>query len=84
MARPQDFEPQRQFIADDEVEARTLQKKRSNFGPPSLENSYGVQAALAQGNLAAVQKFAEIQDNKNNANDFLKRERLNRERDVKI
>ena len=60
MARPQDFEPQRQFITDDEVEARTLPKRKAIGGPPSLENSYGVQAALASGNVGAVQKFAEI------------------------
>ena len=29
MARPQDFEPARHFINEDEVEARTLPKKRS-------------------------------------------------------
>lgn len=83
MARPQDFEPQRQFINDDEVEARTLPKKRA-AGPPTLEDGYGVQAALAGGNVAAVEKFADIQANKHKANDFLKGERLNRERDAKI
>jgi hypothetical protein len=39
---------------------------------------------LAGGNIAAVEKYAEIQANKQKASDFLKRERLNRERDAKI
>ena len=35
-------------------------------------------------NLAAVEKFMMIHANKQKASDFLKRERLNRERDVRI
>jgi len=64
-----------------------LPKKRPQ--PPvdqqvALEQSYGVQAALSAGNVGAVEKFAQIQANKQRANDFLKRERLNRSRDQKI
>ena len=50
----------------------------------ALESSYGVQAALKAGNVAAVEKYAQIQANVKNANDFLKRERQTRCRDVKI
>lgn len=84
MARPQDFLPERQYIVDDEAEARSLPKKRGAGGPPSLEDTYGVKAALAGGNIAAVEKYAEIQANKQKASDFLTRERRNRERDARI
>ena len=87
MARPQDFEPNRNFIGDDEVEARTLPKMRALGAPDiqtTLEKSYGVQAALGAGNVAAVEKFAQIQANKQKANDFLKSQRQNRGRDQKI
>jgi len=44
----------------------------------ALESSYGVQAALKAGNVAAVEKYAQIQANVKVANDFLKRERQTR------
>jgi hypothetical protein len=43
-----------------------------------------VQAALRAGNSVAVEKYAEILDNKHRANDFLTGERLNRDRDTRI
>jgi hypothetical protein len=64
MARPQDFEPPRQFISEDEVEARTLPKRKALGGPLPLEESYGVKAALSGGNVAAVAQFMDIQENK--------------------
>jgi len=86
MATQKDFEPARNMIEDDEAEARTLAKHR--VGPKDMQTtlakSYGVQAALGAGNIHAVEKFAEILENKKKANDFVTRERLNRERDVKI
>jgi hypothetical protein len=49
MARPEDFEPQRNFIDEDEAEARSIQMKRTQ-GPRDtqavFEGSRGVQAAL--------------------------------------
>jgi len=83
MARPQDFLPERQYIADDAAEARTLPKQKG-AGPPSFEDTKGVKAALERGNFAEVEKYAEIQANKQKASDFLTRERRNRERDVRI
>jgi hypothetical protein len=87
MARPQDFEPQRNFINEEEAEARTL-PRRKPLGPQdtqsTLEKSYGVQAALRAGNVAAVEKYAQIHENKQQANEFLRRERLNRDRDQRI
>lgn len=87
MARPQDFEPQRNFIAEEDAEARTLPMKKTQ-GPRDtqsvFETSRGVQAALRAGNVVAVEKYAAILDNKHQANEFLKRERLNRDRDTKI
>lgn len=87
MARPQDFEPQRKFITETDAEARTLPKKRP-VGPldtkTALSTSYGVQAALRAGNQAAVEKYAQIHENKQQANEFLKRERQNRDRDQRI
>lgn len=62
--------------------------RRRPLGPQdtqaTLEKSYGVQAALRTGNVAAVEKYAQIHDNKHQANEFLRRERLNRDRDQKI
>ena len=87
MARPQDFEPARNFISEDEVEARSLPKKRRQGATDSqaaLEQSYGVQAALTAGNVAAVEKYAQIQANNKRATAFVTRERQNRERDLKI
>jgi hypothetical protein len=43
-----------------------------------------VQAALRTGNVAAVERYAQIHANKHQANEFLRRERLNRDRDQKI
>lgn len=87
MARPQDFEPERNFIGDDEAEARTLPMKRTQ-GPndprKTFDQFHGVQAALRAGNEAAVEEYAQILDNKQRANGFLKQERLNRERDARI
>ena len=84
MARPQDFEPQRNFLAEEEVEARALAVRRTQKeqdGQATLEKSYGVQAALRAGNVGAVEQFVKIQMNKQRADEFLKRERQNRERD---
>jgi len=87
MARPEDFEPQRNFIGEEEAEARSLPMKKT-LGPrdtqAAFESSHGVQAALRSGNVGAVEKYASILDNKHQANDFLRRERLNRDRDAKI
>jgi len=87
MARPEDFEPVRNFIDEEEAEARSLPMKRTQ-GPKDtqafFETSKGVQAALKAGNVAAVEKYANILDNKHQANEFLKRERLNRDKDYKI
>lgn len=85
MARPQDFAPKKDFIGEDEAEARTLQKIRTQKDPmEALSTCYGVQAALSTGNIAAVENFADIQANKMRATDFIKKERLNRERDIRI
>jgi len=87
MARPQDFEPERNFIGDEEAEARTLPMKKTT-GPSdsqtAFETFHGVQAALRAGNAAAVEKYAAILDNKHQANEFLRRERQNRDKDTKI
>jgi hypothetical protein len=89
MARPQDFEPERNFITEDEAEARTLQMKKK--GGPSFEKtqanfdkSYSVQSALKAGNAVAVEKYASILENKYKANDFITQERTNRTRDIRI
>jgi hypothetical protein len=50
----------------------------------ALGNSYGVQAALSTGNIGAVETFAQISANKLKATEFIKKERQNRERDLKI
>ena len=46
MARPQDFEPQRNFISEEAAEARTLATTKRNFGPKDtqavFEQSRGV------------------------------------------
>jgi len=87
MARPEDFEPQRNFISEEAAEARSIQKQRSLHPKNSLEtfeNSYGVKSALMTGNIAAVEKYSQIIENKTRANEFLKRERLNREKDNRI
>lgn len=34
MARPEDFEPKKDYIGDDEAEARTLPKKRTGIQDP--------------------------------------------------
>jgi hypothetical protein len=87
MARPEDFVPQRNLINDEEAEARTLPRRKTIVAQDkeaALGMSYGVQAALSAGNAAAVEKYKEIQANKQNANEFLKRERLHREKDQQI
>lgn len=56
-------------------------KKDSQVG---FQTFHGVQAALKNGNEAGVEKYAKILENKQTANDFIKRERMNRERDVRI
>lgn len=87
MARPQDFEPERNFIGDEEAEARTLPTRRP-AGQKDLSATFdqfhGVEAARLAGNGAAVEEYAHILDNKHQANTFLRQERLNRERDAKI
>ena len=87
MARPEDFVPQRNLINDEEAEARTLPRRKTIVAQDkesALGMSYGVQAALAAGNTAAVEKYKMIQANKQTANEFLKRERLHREKDQQI
>lgn len=67
MARPDDFEPQRNFISEEEAEARSLQRTLPQ-GPRDtqavFEKSHGVQAAIRAGNLAAVEQYARILENK--------------------
>lgn len=43
-----------------------------------------MQSALKMGNVAAVEKYVAIQANRTRANEFLKRERLHREKDAHI
>jgi hypothetical protein len=87
MAQPVDFLPSRNMITDEEAEARTLPKRKTIVAvekEASLNDTYGVKAALAQGNAVAVEKYRSIMANKQAANDFLTRERLHREKDQKI
>jgi hypothetical protein len=75
------------MITDEEAEARTLPKRKTIVAvekEASLNDTYGVKAALAQGNAVAVEKYRSIMANKQAANDFLTRERLHREKDQKI
>lgn len=86
MARPLDFEPVRNEVPEEDIEARSLPMKRTGFKDPrqTFDQFHGVQAALMAGNEAAVDEYAMILDNKHRANDFLRQERLNRERDARI
>lgn len=75
------------MIGEDEAEARTLPRRKMIVAvdkEDTLSNTYGVKTALAQGNTAAVEKYKQIVANKQAANDFLTRERLHREKDLKI
>ena len=87
MARREDIIPTRNMITDEEAEARTLPRRKTIVAhdkETELASSYGVQAALAAGNAAAVEKYRGIQANKQQANEFLKRERQHREKDQQI
>ena len=86
MARPENFEPNKKMLDDDQAEGRTLPKRKTIVAhdKDTLMNSYGVQKAMAMGNQPAVEKYFDIRDNKTKANNFLKGERLNREKDNKI
>jgi len=72
------------LITDEDAEARTLPKRKTIVAvdkEASLNGTYGVKTALAQGNAVAVERYKAIRANKEAANDFLTRERLHREKD---
>lgn len=86
MARPEHFEPEKRLLDDDQVEARTLPKRKTIVAQDkeTLMTGYGVTRALEAGNAHMVQKYFDIKDNKDRANTFLKGERKHREQDARI
>lgn len=88
MARPSDFEPNATLLDEDEAAARTIMQPRKTINHlnklDKLDSTYGVQKAMEAENLAAIQRYAEIQANKQKANEFLRTQRVMREKEAKI